>query len=137
MLLWMVCVFLWRLLYGTWWVLRITGRVWYTIIENYLALFWRFFDMHHPLQHVQPMLGKKGQLPTLRVGNGCCQLFFWQPNSLLAVGTWELVAFVPRPKTLAAKSNFGRILPKLKVGSQSSAQKVGSLISSYYMFLNM
>ena len=34
----------------------------------------------------------------------CCQLFFWQPNSLLAVGMQEPMAYILSPIFLAAKS---------------------------------
>ena len=43
--------------------------------------------------------------------------YFWQPNSLLAVGMRELVEFILSPRFLALKSVFGRILPKIIVGT--------------------
>ncbi len=56
-------------------------------------------------------------LPKLRVGRGSCQLYFWQPNSLLAVGMRELVAYILSPIFMALTRVFGRILPKMKVGT--------------------
>jgi hypothetical protein len=52
-----------------------------------------------------------------------CQTFFWQPKPLLAVGTWELVAFILGSIFLAVKSVFGRILPNIKVGTISAKNK--------------
>ena len=52
-----------------------------------------------------------------------CQTFFWQPKPLLAVGMRELVAFIVGSIFLAVKSVFGRILPKIKVGTISAKNK--------------
>ena len=52
-----------------------------------------------------------------------CKTLFLQPKPLLAVGTRELVAFILGSIFLAVKSVFGRILPKIKVGSQSAKNK--------------
>ena len=62
-------------------------------------------------------------MPNFFFGSQSAKLFFWQPKPLLAVGTWELVAFILGSIFLAVKSVFGRILPKIKVGSQSAKNK--------------
>jgi hypothetical protein len=56
-------------------------------------------------------------------GSQSAKLFFWQPKPLLAVGTRELVAFILGSIFLAVKSVFGRILPKIKVGTISAKNK--------------
>jgi hypothetical protein len=61
--------------------------------------------------------------PNFFFGSQSAKLYFWQPKPLLAVGTRELVAFILGSIFLAVKSVFGRILPKIKVGSQSAKNK--------------
>jgi hypothetical protein len=56
-------------------------------------------------------------------GSQSAKLYFWHPKPLLAVGTRELVAVILGSIFLAVKSVFGRILPKIKVGSQSAKNK--------------
>ena len=63
-----------------------------------------------------------------------CQTFFWQPKPLLAVGTRELVAFILGSIYLAVKSVFGRILPKIKVGTISAKNKSWQTQSSFLLF---
>ncbi len=58
---------------------------------------------------------------------------FWQPKPLLAVGTREHVAFILGSIFLAVKSVFGRILPKIKVGT-ISAKKSWQTQSSFLLF---
>ena len=60
--------------------------------------------------------------------------FFWQPKPLLAVGTRELVAFILGSIYLAVKSVFGRILPKIKVGTISAKKKSWQTQSSFLLF---
>ena len=63
-----------------------------------------------------------------------CQTFFWQPKPLLAVGTRELVAFILGSIFLAVKSVFGRILPKIKVGTISAKNKSWQTQSFFLLF---
>ncbi len=56
-------------------------------------------------------------LPKLKVGRDRAIFYFWQPNSLLALGTREPMAFIVSPRFLALKSVFGKILPKINVGT--------------------
>jgi len=65
-----------------------------------------------------------------------CQTFFWQPKPLLAVGTRELVAFILGSIFLAVKSIFGRILPKIQVGTISAKNK-SCQTQSFFCFLHV
>ncbi len=63
-----------------------------------------------------------------------CQTFFWLPLPLLAVGTRELVAFILGSIFLAVKSVFGRILPKIQVGTISAKKKSWQTQSFFLLF---
>ncbi len=67
-------------------------------------------------------------------GSQSAKLFFWQPKPLLAVGTRELIAFILGSIYLAVKSIFGRILPKIKVGTISAKNKSWQTQSSFLLF---
>jgi len=62
------------------------------------------------------------------------QTFFWQPKPLLAVGTRELMAFILGSIFLAVKSIFGRILPKIQVGTISAKNKSWQTQSFFLLF---
>jgi hypothetical protein len=67
-------------------------------------------------------------------GSQSAKLFFWQPKPLLAVGTWELVAFILGSIFLAVKSVFGRILPNIKFGTISAKNKSWQTQSFFLLF---
>ena len=67
-------------------------------------------------------------------GSQSAKLFFWQPKPLLAVGTRELVAFILGSIFLAVKSIFGRILPKIQVGTISAKNKSWQTQSFFLLF---
>ena len=73
-------------------------------------------------------------MPNFFFGSQSAKLFFWQPKPLLAVGTRELVAFILGSIFLAVKSIFGRILPKIKVGTISAKNKSWQTQSSFLLF---
>jgi len=75
-----------------------------------------------------------GIVPTFIFGSDRAKLFFWLPKPLLAVGTRELVAFILGSIFLAVKSVFGRILPKIKVGTISAKNKSWQTQSSFLLF---
>ena len=71
-----------------------------TKVEYFIQVekhFWSYFSYASDFGRI---------LPKLKVGMVCANFYFWQPNSLLAVGTWELVAFILSPIFLALKSIF-------------------------------
>jgi hypothetical protein len=67
-------------------------------------------------------------------GSQSAKLFFWQPKPLLAVGMWELVAFILGSIFLAVKSVFGRILPNIKFGTISAKNKSWQTQSFFLLF---
>ena len=73
-------------------------------------------------------------MPNFFFGSQSAKLFFWQPKPLLAVGTRELVAFILGSIFLAVKSVFGRILPKIKVGTISAKNKSWQTQPFYLLF---
>jgi hypothetical protein len=73
-------------------------------------------------------------MPNFFFGSQSAKLYFWQPKPLLAVGTRELVAFILGSIFLAVKSVFGRILPKIKVGTISAENKSWQTQSSFLFF---
>ena len=75
-----------------------------------------------------------GIVPTFIFGSDRAKLFFWLPKPLLAVGTRELVAFILGSIFLAVKSVFGRILPKIKVGTISAKNKSWQTQPFYLLF---
>ncbi len=75
-----------------------------------------------------------GIMPNFFFGSQSAKLYFWQPKPLLAVGTRELVAFILGSIFLAVKSVFGRILPKIKVGTISAENKSWQTQSSFLFF---
>ena len=74
------------------------------------------------------------KVPNFFFGSQSAKLFFWQPKPLLAVGTRELVAFILGSIFLAVKSVFGRILPKIKVGTISAKNKSWQTQPFYLLF---
>ena len=77
--------------------------------------------MSKNVQHVGEQNVRHGSCQTF-FGSQSAKLCFWQPKPLLAVGKWELVAFILGSIFLAVKVKtiFGRILPKIQVGMISA-----------------
>ncbi len=73
-------------------------------------------------------------MPNFFFGSQSAKLFFWRPKPLLAVGTRELLAFILGSIFLAVKSIFGRILPKIQVGTISAKNKSWQTQSFFLLF---
>jgi hypothetical protein len=87
-----------------------------------------------PITYCGTILFLAGIVPNFFFGSQSAKLFFWQPKSLLAVGTRELVVFILGSIYLAVKSVFGRILSKIKVGTISAKNKSWQTQSSFLLF---
>ncbi len=69
---------------------------------------------------------------------GSCQTFFGSQSAKFVFGSqnhfWQLAAFILGSIILAVKSVFGRILPKIKVGTISAKNKSWQTQSSFLLF---